>query len=137
MEGYPPAAWVDSFLSFTDDATADEWGLAAAIFIARSRKRAGRGPTFAELFRELIPDGNGHPSRLPDMTFLQRRQVVSEFRLHVAIEWRRRDWINWDHGVERSLRTGRAFRDRSREYQSRLADDARATPRDPARTVGE
>ncbi len=120
MEGYPPTAWVETFLSFTGDESADEWGLAAAIFVARSRKRTGSGPTFAELFGELIPDGGGFPSRLPDMSFLERRQVVGAFRLHVAIEWRRREWINWDHGVERSLRTGRTFRTRSRAHQDEL-----------------
>lgn len=111
----PPTTWLDMFEAFTGEATADEWGLAAGIFVSRTRRRTGRGPTFSELFQELLPDGHGLPSRLTDLTFAERSQVVQEFRLHVMIEWRRRGWVNWDHGVERSLRTGRAFRQRSRQ----------------------
>ncbi len=116
----PPTPWLAMFESFTGESTADEWGLAAGIFVSRTRKRTGRGPTFSEVFQELLPDGNGYPSRLAGLNFAERRQALQEFRLCVMIEWRRRGWVNWDHGVERSLRTGRAFRAHSRQRREAL-----------------
>lgn len=116
--GFSPTVWTDAFLTFTCDETADEWGLAAAILIARTRRRTGRGPTFADLFRELLLDGDGFPGPLAGLAYLDRWNVVREFRRHVAIEWRRRGWINWDLGVERSLRTGRVFQERSRQRRT-------------------
>lgn len=117
----PPTSWIYMFESFTAEETADQWGLAAAIFIARTRRKTGQGPTFAELFRELMPGTRGVPSEPPkSLDGIDRRRLVSDFRIHAAIEWKRRGWISWDHRVKRSLRVGRVFRThcRARRYTS-------------------
>lgn len=123
------------FEAFTGEDTADEWGLAAAIFIARTRRRAGHGPTFSELFAYLIPDAAGLPSRLPNgYSYMERRRLAGEFRLAAGIEWKRRGWISWEPGVTRSLRVGRVFREHSRALRaSREVKDAstRATTAEP------
>lgn len=114
----PPAEWVYVFEDFTGDDTGESWAIAAGIFIAQTRRRSGRGPTFAELFTHLLPDTSGLPGPFPDgMEFLERRRAISGFRGHVAIDWRRRNLINWDKDVTRSLRVGRAFRELSRNRQ--------------------
>ncbi|MFS2241245.1 hypothetical protein [Microbacterium sp. OR16] len=114
----PPAEWVYVFEDFTGDDTGEPWAIAAGIFIAQTRRRSGRGPTFAELFTSLLPDTSGLPGPFPDgMDFLDRRRAISGFRGHVAIDWRRRNMINWDKDVVRSLRVGRAFRELSRNRQ--------------------
>lgn len=111
----PPAEWAYMFEAFTSDDAGDEWALAAAVFIAQSRRRTGLGPTFAELFAHLMPEGNGLPSPFPrELEFVERRRAVTGFRGHVTIDWRRRGLINFDKGVTRSLRVGRVFRERSR-----------------------
>lgn len=123
IEVPPPAEWTYMFESLTGDDTGDEWALAAAIFIAQTRRRTGIGPTFAELFTHLIPDSNGLPAAFPrEMEFMERRRAVAAFRGHVTIDWRRRGLISFDKGITRSLRVGRAFRERSRHRQlARLA----------------
>jgi len=114
----PPAAWTYMFECFTDDYAGDEWALAAAIFIAQTRRRTTLGPTFAELFTYLLPDLNGLPGPFPvGLDFTERRRAVASFRGHVTIDWRRRGLISFDRGVTRSLRVGRAFRERSRRRQ--------------------
>lgn len=114
----PPADWVYVFEDFTGDDTAEHWALAAAIFVAQTRRRTSRGPTFAELFHHLLPDTAGLPGPFPDgLEFLERRRAVAGFRGHAAIEWRRRGMISFDHGVTRSMRVGREFRERSRRRQ--------------------
>lgn len=127
----PPAAWAYVFEEFTGDDTAEEWALAAAVFIAQTRRRSAHGPTFAELFAHLLPECNGLPAPFPaGMEFLERRRAVRAFRAHVAIEWRRRGLISWDKDVMRSLRVGRTFRERSRrraqDEKVRLADAGRS-----------
>jgi hypothetical protein len=115
----PPAAWTMMFHFFTDGDTVDEWGLAAAIFIARVRRRTGRGPTFSELFGYLLPDTSGLPSPFPDgYSYMERRRLAGEFRLSAAIEWKRRGWISWEPGVTSSLRVGRVFREHSRALRA-------------------
>ena len=123
IEVPPPAEWAYMFESFTGDDTGDEWALAAAIFIAQTRRRTGLGPTFAELFTHLMPDSHGLPAPFPrDIEFIERRRAVAAFRGHVTIDWRRRGLISFYKGVTRSLRVGRAFRERSRHRQlARLA----------------
>lgn len=111
----PPAEWAYMFEAFTSDDAGDEWALAAAVFIAQTRRHTGHGPTFAELFAHLMPEGNGLPSPFPlELEFVERRRAVTGFRGHVTIDWRRRGLINFDKGVTRSLRVGRIFRERSR-----------------------
>lgn len=118
IDSPPPAAWVFMFEDFTGDDTAEQWALAAAIFIAQTRRRTAAGPTFAELFTYLLPDTDGLPGPLPqNLDFMQRRRAVAGFRGHAAIEWRRRGMISFDNGVMRSLRVGREFRERSRRRQ--------------------
>jgi hypothetical protein len=118
IEAPPPAEWVYMFEEFTGGDTAEHWGLAAAIFIAQTRRRTGQGPTFAELFSHLLPDTKGIPGPIPaTLQSAERRAAVAGFRGHVAIEWRRRNIISFDKGALRSLRVGREFRDRSRHRQ--------------------
>ncbi|MBW9093037.1 hypothetical protein JNB62_05025 [Microbacterium jejuense] len=125
----PPSAWQIMFSEFTGEDTADEWALAAAVFIAQTRRRTSHGPTFAELFTHLLPDTDGIPGPFPDgLNHHERRRAVTGFRGHVAIEWRRRGMISWDKDVTRSLRVGREFRSRSRRRQQ----DGGASPRHPA-----
>lgn len=117
-DGNPPTEWQIAFETLTGEERADEWGLAAAIFIARTRRRTGRGPSFAELLRELLPEDSELFPRWPvELNAAARVQTWYAFRHHAAVEWKRRGWINWDTNVERSLRTGRQFRARSRQHQ--------------------
>ncbi|MBT2495832.1 hypothetical protein J7E45_09445 [Microbacterium sp. ISL-59] len=128
IDSPPPAEWVFMFEDFTGDDTAEQWALAAAIFIAQTRRRTAAGPTFAELFTHLLPDTGGLPGPLPrNLDFVQRRRAVAGFRGHAAIEWRRRGMISFDNGVLRSLRVGREFRERSRSRQQ--AREAARHPR--------
>lgn len=123
IDAPPPTAWSYMFECFTDDDAGDEWALAAAIFIAQTRRRTTLGPTFAELFTYLLPEFKGLPGPFPaGLEFMERRRAVAAFRGHVTIDWRRRGLISFDSGVTRSLRVGRAFRERSRQRQlARLA----------------
>lgn len=114
----PPAQWSYVFEELTGPDTAEEWALGAAVFVAQTRHRTGRGPTFGELFTELLPDTRGLPAPFPEgLDFAERRRAVTGFRGHVTIEWRRRGMIGWDKDVARSLRVGHAFRERSRQRQ--------------------
>lgn len=114
----PPRAWAYVFEDFTGEDSAEEWALAAAIFVAQTRRRTGYGPTFSELFSHLLPDTSGLPADFPaGLDFIERRRAISVFRGHAAIEWRRRNMISWESGVTRSLRVGRAFRELSRRRQ--------------------
>ena len=127
IEAPPPAEWMYTFEEFTSDDTAEEWALAAAIFVAQTRRRTGLGPTFAELFTHLLPDTGGLPGPFPELEFAERRRAVNGFRGHAAIEWRRRGMISFDKAVMRSLRVGRAFREHSRlRQQSRAEEVARS-----------
>lgn len=116
-----PAEWITTFRALTDEERADELGLFAAIFIARVRRRTGRGPTFSEFFAELFQEHALHPAWPAGLTYPVRATIHHAFRLHVAIQWKRRGWISWDPGVERSLRVGPAFRERSRARQAARA----------------
>ncbi|MGW9156110.1 hypothetical protein [Microbacterium sp. NPDC055665] len=117
----PPAQWKYAFEDFTGEETADEWGLAAAIFIAQYRRRHSHGPTFRELFEHLLPDTGGFPSLLPaEWDALDRRRGGNGFRRHVAIEWRRRGYIRYEPQVTRSLRVGQRFREQSRALNARV-----------------
>lgn len=116
-----PDAWIAAFRALTDEEQADEMGLTAAIFIARVRRRTGRGPTFSELFAELFPHDQLHPEWPPGLTYPVRATIHHAFRLHVAIQWKRGGWISWDPGVERSLRVGPTFREKSRARQAARA----------------
>lgn len=116
----PPAAWCYAFEEFTNDETADQWALAAAIYIAQYRRRHSQGPTFRELFEHLLPDSGGVPSRLPsEWDAFDRRRGSNGFRRHVAIEWRRRGYISYDKQITRSLRVGPRFREQSRALNAR------------------
>lgn len=118
VEAPPPSTWVDAFEDFTGHETANQWGLGAAIFIAQTRRRTGSGPTFSEMFKEILLDTNGVPSKLPEsIEFVQRRKLLSDFRIHAAIEWKRRGWVNWSPDVPRSLRVGRMFRELSHQHK--------------------
>lgn len=113
-----PETWRDAFEALTDDAAADRHGLTAAVFIARFRRRARRGPTFSELFGGVFEEASLHPEWPDGLSSAARAAILRSFRLHVAVQWKRRGWIAWDPGVARSLRVGRTFRERSRERQA-------------------
>lgn len=143
QEGPPPASWDVAFRDFTDPDTADEWGLAAAIFIARTRRRLDRGPTFVELFNELLPDSGGLPAPIPvRLNYSQRARLAQDFRIYAAIEWKRRGWVSWDVSIARSLRVGRVFRELSRARQRRrdeapeMGAPRAATSERPSRPAG-
>lgn len=122
----PPAQWTYVFEQLTGADSAEEWALAAAIFIAQTRRRLGRGPTFAELFAHLLPDADGLPAPFPEgLTYRERHLAVAGFRGHATIEWRRRGMISWETSVTRSLRVGRAFRERSKQRQTSRATSLR------------
>jgi len=126
----PPAAWCYAFEEFTNDESADEWALAAAIFIAQYRRRHSQGPTFRELFEHLLPDTGGVPSQLPaNWEAADRRRGSNGFRRHVAIEWRRRSYIGYDTQITRSLRVGPQFRVRSRALNTRARDSSSSPKR--------
>ena len=116
-----PRAWAEAFDALTEDARADAFGLAAGIFIARVRRRSGRGPTFSELFAEVFKHEQLHPQWPAGLSYPARSTIHHAFRLHVAIQWKRRGWISWEHGVERSLRVGPTFREHSRARQAARA----------------
>lgn len=120
------------FEEFTTDPTADEWGLAAGVFIAQYRRRHGQGPTFRELFEHLLPDTDGVPSELPANWDPVERRRGSDFRLYAAVEWRRRGYLAFERGVTRSLRVGPRFRERSRALQQNRSypHPTRSTPTD-------
>lgn len=118
IEVEAPESWRDAFEALTDDATADRHGLSAGVFIARFRRRNGRGPTFSELFAEVFDEEPLHPDWPEGLSNASRAAVLRSFRLHVAIQWKRRGWVAWAPGVARSLRVGRTFRERSRERQT-------------------
>ncbi len=125
----PPAAWSYAFEELTSDDTADEWALAAAIFIAQYRRRHSQGPTFRELFEHLLPESGGIPSRLPtDWDASDRRRAANDLRRHVAIEWRRRGYIGYDKQVARSLRVGPRFRAQSRARNTRARESSHERP---------
>ncbi len=127
----PPATWSYTFEDFTAEDSADEWALAAAIFIAQYRRRHQQGPTFRELFEHLLPDSCGVPAGLPvEWDVVERRAGNGSFRGHVAIEWRRRGYIGFEKQVTRSLRVGHRFRERSRELQRLRATGPHPAPED-------
>jgi hypothetical protein len=113
-----PDTWRAAFAALTADTVADRHGLTAGIFIARVRRRTGRGPTFTELFGEVFKDEPLHPEWPPGLSNASRAAVLRSFRLHVAVQWKRRGWVSWDPGVARSLRVGRTFRECSRKRQA-------------------
>lgn len=120
----PPASWSYMYEEFTGEDTGDEWALAAAIFVARSRKRTSEGPTFSELFDHLMPDTNGLPGPLPaGMTLEERRSAPSRFRFFTALAWRQRRMITWSRDVERSLRVDRRFTALSRDRRRRIVQE--------------
>lgn len=118
----PPAEWAYVFESFTGEDTAEEWAIAAAVFVVQTRSRTGHGPTFTELFSHLLPETAGLPGPFPkELEYLERRRVLSGYRGHVTIEWRRRGMISWDKNVPRSLRVSRGFRERTSGKRGRSA----------------
>lgn len=113
-----PPEWTTAFATLTSDEGTESFGLAAAIFISRTRKRTGRGPTFAELFAEIQTLNPALAPQWPDDASKSAQRTTLQFyRYLVAAHWKREGWINFDRGLERSLRTGRTFRQRSRERQ--------------------
>ncbi|TXK12344.1 hypothetical protein FVP77_02365 [Microbacterium hatanonis] len=117
--GDPPPHWYIAFEVLTGDERGADWGMAAAIHVARIRRRTGRGPTFAEVFDELLPQSSPlQPPWPAHVSSKSRHDIMQSFRRHVAIEWKRQGWINWDVGVPRSLRVGPSFRERSRSRQA-------------------
>ena len=134
----PPAPWKYAFELFTTGDGADEWALAAAVFIAQYRRRHPSGPTFRELFEHLLPDANGVPERLPrDWDRSERNDAIRGFRGQVTAEWHRRSFIGFDRHVTRSLRVGPRFRERSRLLQESKAARMIAVGAFPPPTLAE
>ncbi len=112
----PPEDWVSTLASMTGKDSIDSWGLRAAIYVARTRKRYGRGPSFSELFDHLMSaDGIGL-SQPENLTSSQRRVVRRGFERYAASAWRSNGWVAWSREAH-SLRVGPAFRAASRAHQ--------------------
>lgn len=102
----------------TSEDLASEWGLKAALYVTRFRKREGHGPTFSELFDGLgLSGASGHASTGIAWDGFDA-QVLFSFRLHVAVQWKRDGWIYWT-GTSRSLRAGQMYSEAARLYQQR------------------
>ena len=114
-------AWVPLFENLTGADSSNDWGLRAAIMIARYRRAHHQGPTFAELFEalqiSLTPDAGSDGASAKKTAWRE----VYQFRRHVAVHWRRLGWIQWDHRA-RSLRVGRTFSDASHAWVSAKTD---------------
>jgi hypothetical protein len=118
VAGDPPRSMLDAFDEVTGDDHADAWGLSAALVVARTRRETGEGPSFSELFQELMPRVSKLTVEWPTGTNAWARSAtLRAFRLYAAVEWKRRGWISWDVGVARSLRTGRTFSNRGKQLR--------------------
>jgi len=109
----PPEEWIERFNALAEDTCADRYGLRAGVFIARVRRRTGAGPSFSEMFTEVLQGEPLHPAWPEGLDYAVRAAIQRSYRLHVAVVWKRRGWISWTRGVTRSLRVGITFRERS------------------------
>lgn len=122
-----PPDWAAAYDALTSDEGTEAFGLAAAVFISRTRKRTGRGPTFAEMFDVVQALDAALSPPWPDgASKISQRATVQSFRYFVAAHWKRRGWISFERGLERSLRTGRKFRERSNERQRQRVSQSQA-----------
>jgi hypothetical protein len=108
-EENPPEDWVQAFDEATSDIGTAVRGLEAAIYIARTRKRTGKGPTFSELFRAVGPDPRNLEPLPRTISSVERNRVVGQFRMSIAHAWGRAGWIAWGKETH-SLRVGPRFR---------------------------
>ncbi|RKR74762.1 hypothetical protein [Frondihabitans australicus] len=107
----PPASWAYVVEELTHPDHVREWGIAVGAFVARYRRLYTLGPTFREMFQELLPDTGGLPGDFPDeLEPDQRAEAASRFRMHVANVWRHEGMIGWRDGHAHTLRTGTQFR---------------------------
>jgi len=104
--------------NITSEDLASEWGLKAALYVTRFRKRSGHGPTFAELFDGLGLSGASGDATTGIAWDRFDTHVLFSFRLHVAVQWKRDGWIYWT-GTSRSLRAGPMYSEAARRYQQR------------------
>lgn len=117
-----PTPWLYILEEFTTEDSVEEWGFAAGVFIAHTRKRTGEGPTFRELFAHLLADPDGLPGDFPPGLNRQGRWKLRDaFYMNALLPWRHRQMIRWSPGVTRSLALGSAFRKRSRTHTRELA----------------
>ena len=108
----------------SDDAT-DVVGVQLALRVVRFRKRVGRGPTFSELFDPLLAETKVAGERVGDSWILWSREDIYSLRHHLAVHFRRHDWINWTR-LPRSLRPGPMFRKPQPKPREIHSDDALA-----------
>jgi len=92
--------------------TDDGLGLQSAIWVARFRKRHGKGPTFSELFSCFSQ------AQIPDEEW--ESELTYSFRHHLAVHWRRQGWLRWSH-TTRSLATGIQFQAASAAHRASLS----------------
>lgn len=115
------------FEELTSRRASEPWGLIAAIEVVRLRRANGRSPSFSELFERVCR----YPSLPPvDWTAIATEEVWS-FRHHLAVHWRRENWITWSR-TPRSLTTGWAFRrakSRRKRESAPLTDTSHTTGR--------
>lgn len=105
-----PEGWCEIFADMTTVPVSGQWGRRAALYIAQVRERTGEGPTFSELFRELMPDTDGAPGLLPEeFTSSDRQYAAHRFRYGCAIAWANLGWIRWRRKTPRSLDAGPRF----------------------------
>ncbi len=61
IDSPPPAEWVFMFEDLTGDDTAEQWALAAAIFIAQTRRRTTAGRPLQSSSRTFCQTLTGSP----------------------------------------------------------------------------
>ncbi|WP_157109183.1 hypothetical protein [Cryobacterium arcticum] len=88
------------FMVLTGDETSDGWGKQAGQYVRHIRRSTKAGPTFSELFDALLSDQEIWAGRIP-------ASVRHQFRLSVAVHWRRNQWIRFTKRT-RSLSEGPA-----------------------------
>jgi hypothetical protein len=113
----PPTDWAMALEEMIAPQSVDRWGLQAAIHVARTRKRHGRGPSFLELFDHLNRTNGIQLAPLENLSSAQRRLVRRGFERCAASAWRAAGWIAWSR-ESHSLRVGPAFRAASRAHQA-------------------
>lgn len=127
-----PLAWRVLFVGLTQGVSAQEWGLAAGLFIIHHRRRHSEGPTFREVFEHLFPETHGEPSQtLEDWTREEWFLAKQRFRMGVILAWARLGYVAYDPNVSRSLRAGRkmlALVDRDDRIRSMAGEPATPEP---------
>lgn len=103
-----PLAWRALFTELTIGASAEQWGLAAGLYIIHHHRRHDEGPTIRDVFSHLFPDTNGLPSlSAEDWARKDLNLARHRFWTAVIVVWRRLGYVQHEVGVPNSLHAGR------------------------------